>query len=107
MWLSAAPRRWPSLYQQFCELTLNNSQWWDTGDKANAVNRCPQWMRREPSLLSATREPLRQGTTIAVPSDGSRTADWGATQPAGCRDAKAVGGYDCRDLVRGGICTPL
>lgn len=51
--MADAQRRWTRVYQEDCRWTLENPNWFDTGDNLNAVNRCPPWLRREPEMLSA------------------------------------------------------
>jgi cysteine-rich repeat protein len=97
MYVSAAPRQWPALYNGHCQYTLYNSEWWDTRDEINAINRCPPFLRREPSLLTAANVPSRQGVSFQKPDDGTWVADWGrhGKMPTACTPFPEVGGMDC------------
>ena len=46
-------------------MTLNNPNWWDTGDEANAINRCPFWLRTDQKLLDVISNPHKQGVVTA------------------------------------------
>ena len=80
-----------------CQYTLYNSEWWDTRDEINAINRCPPFLRREPSLLTAANVPSRQGVSFQKPDDGTWVADWGrhGKMPTACTPFPEVGGMDC------------
>jgi cysteine-rich repeat protein len=97
MFISAAPRQWPSLYNGHCQYTLENTEWWDTKDELNAINRCPPFLRREPSLLLAAMVPARQGVSFQKPDDGTWVADWGkiGATPAACTPLPGNGAMDC------------
>ena len=97
MWISAAPRQWPSLYNGHCQYTLYNPDWWDTRDEINAINRCPPIMRREPSLLLAANVPARQGISFSKPDDGTNIADWGkhGVMPQACTPLPGNGAMEC------------
>jgi cysteine-rich repeat protein len=97
MYMSAAPRQWPSMFNGHCQYTIENVDWWDTKDDINAINRCPPFMRREISLLMAAKVPARQGVSFQKPSDGSDVADWGkhGSMPLACTPIPSIGGMDC------------
>eukprot|EP01048_Picozoa_sp_COSAG05_P023407 COSAG05_NODE_5058_length_1276_cov_1.232795_1_plen_386_part_10 len=97
MFISAAPRQWPALYNGFCQHTINTPDWWDTKDELNAINRCPPYLRRENSLLLAATEPKRQGVSFQIPDDGTDSPDWGkeGVMPQACVPMQGIGAMDC------------
>lgn len=100
---SASPRAWPKIYQEACQMTLDDPDWWDTGDAMNAINRCPPWLRREPDLLSATTSTSRQGviqsTTPTTIDDLGARPDWaGKHAEIGCTPIPGTNALDCPDI---------
>jgi hypothetical protein len=74
------------LYNGHCQYTIDNTEWWDTKDELNAINRCPPFLRRENQLLLAAKHPSRQGVSFQVPDDGTDSPDWGkaGVMPQAC-----------------------
>ena len=62
-----------------------------------AINRCPPFFRREPTLLLAANVPARQGVSFQKPDDGTFVADWGkiGATPASCTPLQSNGAMDC------------
>ena len=68
MYVSAAPRQWPALYNGHCQYTLYDSEWWDTRDEINpsidALRSCAESLRfsRPPTCLPGKACPSKSLT---------------------------------------------
>ena len=97
--ISASPRRWPDTYQKDCQHTIENPLWWNTGDGLNAIDRCPPWLYLDPSLLTATEHPQRQGVVHTVPAYDGQSPDWaGRDAKKSCTEINDIGGLDCHGV---------
>jgi hypothetical protein len=60
-WISGKQREWPPQFLDFCKWTLDQPDWYDRGDGANAINNCPAWLREHETMLELVEKPAQQG----------------------------------------------